>query len=126
MQPLLQSYSLQTLAISKDTVAQAQQHRQRDGLTFPLLTDPELKIHRQFGLVHQNGLEFKTFFMLGIPLGWPVGFRRMAIPTTFLVDAQGIIRWIDQADDYRLRGNRERIEQALQQVFGEDEGESPF
>ena len=117
MQPLLQSYGVQTMAISKDTVAQAQHHRQRDGLTFPLLADPELKVHYQFGLVHQNGLEFETFFVFGIPLGWPVGFRRMAIPTTFLVDEQGIIRWIDQADDYRLRGDRARIEQALQKVF---------
>lgn len=117
MQPLLQNYSVQTVAISKDNVSQAQHHRQRDSLIFPLLTDPELKIHHQFGLVHQNGLEFKTFFVLGIPLGWPVGFRRMAVPTTFLVDEQGIIRWIDQAEDYRLRGDRKRIEEALQQAF---------
>ena len=119
MQPLLQSYGVQTVAISKDSVSQAQQHRQRDSLIFPLLTDPELKIHRQFGLVHQNGLEFKTFFVFGIPLGWPIGFRRMAIPTTFLVDEKGVVRWIDQAEDYRLRGNRARIEQALKQAFGE-------
>ncbi len=119
MAPLLQKYNVQIAAISKDTVAQAQQHRQRDGLTFPLLTDPKLAVHQQFGLVHNSGLEFKTFFSLGIPLGWPVGFRRMAIPTTLLIDEQGIIRWLDQADDYRLRGDETRIKNALITTFGE-------
>ena len=27
--------------------------------------------------------------------------------------------WIDQADDYRLRGDRTRTENALKQVYGE-------
>lgn len=44
---------------------------------------------------------------------------QMAIPTTLLLDEEGIVRWIDQADDYRLRGDRARTENALKRVYGE-------
>ena len=121
MRPLLDRYEVKTIALSKDSVEIASQHRKRDGLSFTLLADPALKVIEQFGLIHQSGLEFKTFFVLGIPLGYPTGFRRMAIPTTFLVDRDGIVRWIDQADDYRLRGDVERIRQALQSVYRVDQ-----
>lgn len=43
----------------------------------------------------------------------------MAIPTTLILDEEGIVRWINQADDYRIRGDRERTEQALIDVFGQ-------
>ena len=45
----------------------------------------------------------------------------MAIPTTLLIDEKGIIRWIDQADDYRLRSDNERVMTAVREVFGEPE-----
>ena len=45
-------------------------------------------------------------------------FKTMAIPTTMLVDEEGVIRWIDQADDYRVRGDDARIREAVQSVFG--------
>ena len=43
----------------------------------------------------------------------------MAIPTTLLVDEGGVIRWIDQADDYRLRSSQERVLQAVKEAFGQ-------
>ena len=119
MQELLDSYEVQVVAISKDTVAQAAAHRRRDELTLMLLSDQGLVIHHAFGLVHADGLEFRTFYVLGIPFGWPVGFRQMGIPTTFLVDEEGMIRWVDQATDYRLRGDPARIQRALEGAFGE-------
>jgi len=42
----------------------------------------------------------------------------MAIPTTLLVDEQGVIRWIDQTDDYRLRSSNERVLKAIGEAFG--------
>ena len=38
----------------------------------------------------------------------------MLIPTTFLVDAQGILRWIDQATDYQVRSNPARVLAAIE------------
>ncbi len=116
---MLEARGVQVVALSKDTVAQAAAHRVRDGLTFPLLSDPDLSVITRFGLRHEAGLEFRTFLIGSVrfPLGWPVGFKAMAIPTTLLLDEDHIVRWIDQADDYRIRGDASRTQGALDAVF---------
>lgn len=37
----------------------------------------------------------------------------LPIPTTILVDADGIVRWIDQAEDYMRRSDPERVLAAI-------------
>lgn len=113
MTPLLDQHDIAVVTLSKDTVELTRAHRERDGLRHTMLADPDLAVLRQFGLVHQSTPEFYSFTLAGIPLGFPVGFRSMAIPTTLLVDGDGIVRWIDQAEDYRLRGDEARIREAL-------------
>ena len=62
--------------------------------------------------------------MLGtIPLGFTPSFKTMAIPTSLLVDENGIIVWIDQADDYRLRSDNARVLQAVEAAFGSAAGD---
>lgn len=117
MRPLFDAYQVQVVALSKDTPAEAQQMRQRDKLTFDLWCDPDLKVIQRYGLVHHQGFRFFTFYLLGIPIGWPTGFEKMALPTTLLLDEQGIVRWIDQTDDYRMRGTVQRLTAALEQTF---------
>ncbi len=121
MRPMLDSYGVTVVALSKDTVELAHAHRKRDGIEFTLLADPQLEVIGRFGLLHEKGLEFTTFWFLGIPLGWPrrLGFDQMAIPTTLLVDEEGVVRWVDQADDYRVRGDERRTAEALKATFGE-------
>ena len=48
------------------------------GLTFPLLCDTEKKVCRQYGVL---------------------GFWRVAKRTTFVIDAEGIVRHIDRGSD---------------------------
>jgi peroxiredoxin len=118
MQPLFDTHNIRVLALSKDTQADIQTHIQRDGIQHvTLLSDPDFKMIRAFGLEHHGALEFKTWNVMGIPLGVPIGFKRMAIPTTLLIDEQGIVRWIDQATDYRVRGDETRIKDAIEQVW---------
>ncbi len=120
MTPLLEKYGVSVVALSKDTPEQAAAQRVRDGLRFSLLSDPELAIIKRFGLLHEGAIVFRTFLVGGarFPLGWPIGFKQMAIPTTLLLDEDHVVRWIDQADDYRVRGDERRTQQALEQTFG--------
>jgi peroxiredoxin len=118
MEPLFARYGVTLIALSRDTPAEARAQRQRDHLTFPLLCDPDLHVITRYGLLHQSGLRFFTFHILGVPIGWPTGFQRLALPTTLLIDEAGLVRWIDQTDDYRLRGTVQRLETALQATFG--------
>ncbi len=119
MSPLLAQYGVTVIALSKDTPEVARAHRQRDGLELTLLSDPELEIITRFGLLHEAGLEAKTFLSgsINFPLGWPTGFKRMAIPTTLLLDEDHVVRWIDQADDYRVRGDEGRTRAQLERLF---------
>ncbi len=40
------------------------------------------------------------------------------IPTTILADREGIVRWIDQSDDYRVRSQPDRVLRALREALG--------
>ena len=121
MQPELEKQGISVVALSKDTVSEAAIHKKRDSLTVTLLSDPKLEVIRQYGLEHHKTLNFTTgtFTIAGIPMALsPPSFKTMAIPTSMLVDENGVIQWIDQSEDYRVRGDDARIRDAVQSVFG--------
>ncbi len=123
MAPLLEDYGVSVVALSRDTPQQAAAQRVRDGLSFPLLSDPELQLVEGLGLLHEGAIVFRTILVGSVrfPLGFPVGFQRMAIPTTLLLDEDHVVRWVDQADDYRIRGDESRTREALRQTFGDSD-----
>ena len=49
--------------------------------------------------------------------GTPMGIAGMPIPTTFLADRDGVVLWIDQADDSMLRSDPDRVRRAIRTVF---------
>ena len=110
------------MALSKDIPTEAALHKSRDGLDFPLLSDPDLKVIRAYGLEHHKALGQSAnpkSTIGGLALGLrPFNFSAMAIPTTLLIDEKGIIRWIDQADDYRVRSANNRVLEAVRSAFG--------
>jgi alkyl hydroperoxide reductase subunit AhpC len=120
MQRHLDEYGVSIVALSKDSVEEAAVHKARDGLNLTLLADPKLEVIRQYGVEHHKALGFSTgSFTLGsIPLSLMPSFKTMAIPTSLLVDEGGVIVWIDQADDYRLRSNERRVLKAVESAFG--------
>lgn len=124
MAEALGKQQISVVALSKDTVAEAAVHKKRDGLSLELLADPKLEVIRKYGLEHHKALNLKTgsLTFFGIPVAFVPSFKTMAIPTTMLVDEEGVIRWIDQADDYRVRGDDARIREAVQSVFGDNQG----
>ena len=121
MQPELAGRDIRVVALSKDTVEQAAVHKARDGLTLTLLADPKLKVIRQYGLEHHKTLNLKTgsFMIGGIPLSFVPSFKTMAIPTSMLIDEDGVIQWIDQAEDYRIRSDDQRVLAGIEAAFGQ-------
>ena len=120
MQSDLDRYGVSLIALSKDTVEEAATHKTRDQLSLTLLSDPDLEVIRQYGVEHHKALGFTTgtFTLFGIPLALTPSFKTMAIPTSLLVDENGVIRWIDQAEDYRLRSSNDRVFRAVKDAFG--------
>lgn len=121
----LAQYNVSLLALSKDTPQEAAVHKSRDGLGIPLLSDPELKVIRAYGVEHHKALgqtKNPKFSIGGVPLGFaPFKFQAMAIPTTLLIDETGTIRWVDQTDDYRLRSSTDRVMEAVRTAFASSE-----
>ena len=115
----LEKYDVNVVALSKDSVDEAAIHKTRDNLSFTLLSDTNLKVIRQYGVEHHKALGGVTDSrkLFGIPLAPPTGFSAMAIPTSLLIDEHGIIKWIDQSEDYRIRSNEIHVLDAVANAF---------
>jgi peroxiredoxin len=117
----LAEFDVSVVALSKDDPVNATIHRERDSIDIPLLCDPELEVIRQYGVEHHKALgqEVNSSTLIGgIPFGTaPFKLLSMAVPTTLLIDEHGVIRWLDQSDDYRLRASNERVLTAVRDVF---------
>jgi len=119
MKDQLAAYNVEVIALSKDSVEATAAHKVRDNLSMQLLADPTLKVIRQYGVEHHKAIEVSTgkINLFGVHLAMVPSVKTMAIPTTLLIDEEGIVRWIDQTDDYRLRSHNERILQVVGSTF---------
>src|SRR5262245_49357443 len=71
------------------------------GYTFPLLSDPDTKVIRRYDVLH--------------PGAGPKG-ANIARPAEFLLDADGIVRWVNLTDNIAVRARPEQVLQALNQL----------
>jgi len=83
------------ILVSGQSPKQTQRLARRFDVPFTFLRDPDLAAARELGLYHQNAL----------PLGMQVlGHASDAyFPTVLITDDQGVIRFIDQSENYRQR-----------------------
>ena len=92
---------VEVVAISVDSPAESQKLSQSRGYTFPLLSDPNAQVIRQYGLLHPKGGE---------------DGKDIARPAEFLVDSRGIIRWVNLTDDFRVRARPEAVLEAINNI----------
>jgi peroxiredoxin len=120
MQSELGEHGVSVIVLSKDTVEEAAIHKTRDNLSLTLLSDPTLEVIKQYGVEHHKAFGFNTgpISWGGLPFSFKPSFKTMAIPTSLLVDEKGVIQWIDQADDFRIRSDNGRVIEAVKNAFG--------
>ena len=73
----LQSAGYTVLGVSPDDPAKLREFRERDGITFPLLSDPDHAVHEAYGAWGEKSLYGKT--VTGV------------IRSTFVIDEQGSV-----------------------------------
>jgi len=83
---------VQVVTVCTDSPAKIRAGRGKHGLQAVMLADPDLAVTDRFGLRNQL-----------IQTG-PPG-RPQPVPTSLLVDAAGVVRWIDQAENYQRRSD---------------------
>ena len=81
-------------AISVDPPDVSQRQSRKLGYTFPLLSDPHAKIIRRYDVLH--------------PGAGPKG-ADIARPAEFLLDSDGIVRWVNLTDNIAVRARPEQV-----------------
>ena len=71
------------------------------GYTFPLLSDPTAKVIRRYDVLH--------------PGAGPKG-ADIARPAEFLLDSDGIVRWVNLTDNIAVRARPGQVLEALNQI----------
>jgi hypothetical protein len=94
--PRIKAQGFGLAAISYDSVGILKNFADRRGITFPLLSDPESKIIRSFGILNETVP--KTSFAVGIPY-----------PGTYMVDRKGVVIAKFFVDDFKERDTAAEI-----------------
>jgi len=104
LRPELDARGVQLVTLCTDTPEQIRSAKGKHGLRAVMLSDREARVIDQLGIRNQ-----------GFHSGIPGGARALPIPTTVLVDAGGIVRWIDQSENYQRRSDPDRVLGALRE-----------
>ena len=107
LRPELDARGIQIVALSSDTVEKTAKGMGKHGLRATMLSDPDLVVTDRYNLRNPRNFALKSGII--VPL---------AIPTTFLVDGSGIVRWMDQTNDYQRRSDPDRVLAAIRAALG--------
>jgi peroxiredoxin len=92
--------------VCTDTPAKIRTGRGKHKLQATMLSDRRLDVTDLYGLRNQ-----------AVDSG-PPGVRGQPVPTTILADADGVVRWIDQSENYQRRSGPEDVLAAIQEHIG--------
>jgi peroxiredoxin len=85
--------NVRVLTISADPAETSRRHAEKQGFTFPILSDEKLEVIRRYGLFHAGGFRGAD----------------IARPGEFLLDGEGTVLWRDLTEDYRVRVKPEEV-----------------
>ncbi|MCL6565858.1 MAG: peroxiredoxin family protein [Acidobacteriia bacterium] len=93
----IESRGVKIVAISVDPPQVTKEHAARRGYSFLFLADETLEVIGRYDLVHKGGS----------------GSSDIARPAEFLLNPQGVVRWRNLTESYRVRAKGEQILEAL-------------
>jgi len=119
--PQMQELGATLVAISPEKPDHGIVMTEKNKLTFPVLSDFDNKVARQFGIVIQVGKELSEFarnaFKNDISLRNGQDSRELPVPATYVVDTAGAIRFARVEVDYMMdRAEPEEVIAALQAI----------
>ena len=85
---------MEVVAISVDSPEQSLDLQKKAGLNYQILSDPNAEAIRRYDLLHAKA--------------GPDG-HDIARPGEFLVDSNGIVRWANLTEDFRVRARAEQF-----------------
>ena len=115
--PVLDRYDAHLLAISPQWPDGSLSTKEKNELTFTVLSDPGNQLARQLGVVtapSPEALELQRSHGLDLAAQNADGTAELPMPTTFIVDPNHVVRWIDVHPDYTTRSEPAQIIDALE------------
>ncbi|MCH8083948.1 MAG: redoxin domain-containing protein [Myxococcales bacterium] len=100
------------IAISPDQSASLQESLKANNLGYTLFSDSSLLAARAFGIAFQLGDDdVRMYLEYGIDLEAASGeeHHQLPVPSVFLVEAGGTIRWVYSNPDYEIRPDNAAI-----------------
>jgi peroxiredoxin len=110
LRPELDRRGTLIVTLSTDTPDEIRAGRGKHGLRAMMLSDADLAVTDLYNLRNRRSIA------PGRERALPE-IRPLPIPTTILVDAKGIVRWIDQAADFQVRSDPARVLAALRALL---------
>lgn len=109
------------IAVSADRPAALARSREAKGLAYELYSDATLEAARAFGIVFQlSEDEVAGYRRYGIDLEAASGqsHHQLPVPSVFLVEAGGTIRWVYSNPDYKVRPDNAQLLDAARRLAG--------
>ena len=97
---------MKIVTLCTDTPEKIKSRHGKHGLKGVMLSDRDLTVTDLFGIRNEG-------FHSG-----PPRLTGMPVPTSILADADGIVRWIDQSENYQRRSDPEYVLGALRKHLG--------
>ena len=110
LRPELDDWGVRLVTLCTDTPEKIRAGMDKHGAKAVMLSDRDLSVTRLYGIENTA------------PKVKPRGVPGLPIPTTILADREGVVRWIDQAEDYRVRSQPDRVLVALRDFLGPRRG----
>lgn len=94
------------MAVAVDPIAKTRPWVEQEGYSMTFLSDPGAREIRRLGLLHP---------------GAGIAGSDIARPAEFLLDRDGIVRWRNLTDDYRVRLDADRLLEVLERLARDQE-----
>lgn len=118
----LERRGVSPVLISVDRASEAAKTSATYEIPFPVLSDPELVAHRGFRVLqHVDDATFAKYREFGIDLEDSSGQQHhtIAVPSLFLVDKAGIVRFSHAERDYKVRPSTAQVLAAVDRIQGQ-------
>jgi peroxiredoxin len=103
LRPELDARGVRIVTLCTDTPEAIKAGHRKHGLGAVMLSDRDLAVTDLFGLRNR-----------GVHSG-PPGLDGLPVPTSILADAQSVVRWIDQSENYQRRSDPDVVLGALRE-----------
>lgn len=103
-----EALGFEVVIISVDTVKEAAKMKRKMGLRMRVLTDENLAITDLYKIRFNYGLTTSRKLVRPLP-----------IPMKVLIDREGIVRWLETSEDYRVRIAPDEVLEKVRRIMKE-------